>query len=196
MTDGDPRPAPRYGEYATPEKQRELMGLSDGSPLTASHADSSAARESWAAPTSPAFAAISPVAAVAPGPAAVTAPARRGDRFITFALLGYGLFTVFTTVPQLLDFSTFAQMWIGMAGMDGEFTATESGRQWGAIGALLFALGWVATAWLSWRVIRRGRISWWVPLVGAVATLLVVSVCLSVPLLNDPAIVDQIVGQR
>ena len=34
-----------------------------------------------------------------------------------------------------------------------------------------------------------GKLAWWIPLVGAIVTFIVVSVCLTVPLLGDPAIV-------
>jgi hypothetical protein len=42
---------------------------------------------------------------------------------------------------------------------------------------------------------RRGRVSWWIPLVGAAATYLVVSVCLTIPLMGDPALMHYILGR-
>lgn len=176
---GDPaeRPAPRYGEYATPEQQQELMRTPGAG----------AADEDPTMPPMPATVPASPIAQ-SPG-----IRPRRADRFVTIALLAYGLFTVVTTTPQLFDYAGFAQVWLDYAGIDAEFTATDSARTWGAVGAVVFIGGWVLTAWLSWRVLRRGRLSWWIPLVGAVVTFVVVSLCLSVPLMSDPAIVEQIV---
>jgi len=189
VTDGDaPRPAPQYGEYATPEQQRELIRRSGGTPPAAPDADSAGQPP---APVVPAP--VTPALAAHPAEgAANAAPRRRGDRFVTIALLAYGLFTVVTTIPQLVRYSSFAQSWLEMAGIQAEFTAVESGRLWGGIAAAVFALGWIVTTLISWRMLTRGRLSWWIPLVGAVVTFVVVSICVSVPLMSDPAIVEQI----
>nr|WP_262927701.1 DUF6264 family protein [Microbacterium sp. NIBRBAC000506063] len=72
----DTRPRPQFGEYATPEQQRAAMGLP---PET-----------------------VAPAPALAPEPVAPSdgaasappKPRRRWDRFLTFALLAYGLITV------------------------------------------------------------------------------------------------------
>ncbi|RZI87178.1 MAG: hypothetical protein EOO67_14670, partial [Microbacterium sp.] len=140
--DAPPRPAPLYGEYATPEQQQERIRLSGGR-----------VEESASGSLEPASA-VSPAEVHAPGAgpdlfaSSATAPAvsaerpvRRGDRIVTIALLVYGLVTVLTTMPQLIDYAAFAQTWFDMAGVDAEFTAVESGRLWGTIGAVLFALG-------------------------------------------------------
>lgn len=191
--DAPPRPAPLYGEYATPEQQQERIRLSGG------RVEESASGSLEPAP------AVSPAEVHAPGAgpdpfaSSATAPAvsaerpvRRGDRIVTIALLVYGLVTVLTTMPQLIDYAAFAQTWFDMAGVDAEFTAVESGRLWGTIGAVLFALGWVLTAALSWVSLAARRLSWWIPVTGAVVTFIVVSLCLSAPLLSDPALVEQV----
>ena len=100
--------------------------------------------------------------------------------------------TVVTTIPQLIDFSVFAQTWLDMAGIDAEFTQGALGRQWGTIAAVIFAVGWIATAAFSWLAIGRGWLSWWIPLAGAFVTFAIVSVCLSVPLFNDPSIMSAV----
>jgi hypothetical protein len=189
VTDGDaPRPAPQYGEYATPEQQRELIRRSGGTPPEADGAPGAAPPPAPVAP-----APVPPaLAARSAGDSADGAPTRRGDRFVTIALLAYGLFTVVTTVPQLVRYSSFAQSWLEMAGIQAEFTAVESGRLWGGIAAAVFAIGWIATTLISWWMLTRGRISWWIPIVGAVVTFVVVSIGVSVPLMSDPAIVEQI----
>ncbi len=176
-----PHPRPQYGEYATPEQQQERIRLGGGEP----------------GPVHPPVverAPVVPAAVPAAEPGAV--PPRRGDRIVTIALLAYGLYTVVTTVPQLLDYAAFATTWLDMAGIDAEFTAFAEGRLWGGIGAALFAVGWLLTALLSWRTLSRGRISWWIPLVGALVTTIAVSICLSVPLLSDPAIIEQVLRTR
>ena len=79
-------------------------------------------------------------------------------------------------------------------GIDGEFTNIAQGRLWGTIAAAVFAFGWLVSAVISWRMLRRGRITFWVPLVGAVVSYLAVTALLLVPLLGDPAIADYLTG--
>lgn len=121
-------------------------------------------------------------------------PSRTADRILTLALLAYGLVTVISAVPQLWHFAEFAQTWMTLAGIDATFTNTAQGDLWGRVGAIVFVAGWLLTAGLSWRAISRGRLGWWIPLVGAIATFIVATVCLTVPLLGDPAIVARFGG--
>lgn len=173
MSTPEPHPRPRYGEYATPEEQRARIEHSGGV-------------ESTAAPVP------APVEHPHPptGPATTTAarPSRRADRVATIVLLAYGLFTVVTAIPQLIDFPAFAETWMGMVGIDEPFTNFEQGRTWGMLSAVAFAGGWLATAFWSWRSLTRRRITWWIPLVGAIVSFVLASACLTVPLLGDPAI--------
>jgi hypothetical protein len=175
--EGGPRPAPQYGEYATPEEQAERIRLSGGEPAAS-------AVPPTVVPVEPAPLADPPVAEPTARP--------RPDRFITIAMLAYGLVTVVTTIPQLIDFSSFAQTWLDMAGIQAQFTQTELGRQWGIVSAVLFAVGWLATAAFSWYAIATRRLSWWIPAVGALVTFTLVSLCLSVPLVGDPAVMDAV----
>lgn len=170
-----PRPAPQYGEYATPEQQR--AAIREPAPVV----EPQAAR-------APAGAPASGPGAPGAGDAASIRPGRAVDRIVTFAMLAYGLVTVVSAFGQLWDFSQFAQSWLNLAGVDATFTNTAQGDLWGRIGAVAFALGWILTAGFAWRSLRGGRVSWWIPVVGAVVTFLVVSVCLTVPLLGDPAV--------
>lgn len=193
MTDA-PRPAPQYGEYATPEQQAEIIRRSGGPQHPGAVPTGDAQVLPVAAPVNSADAPGRTSAADGTGAPEEkgAAPTRRGDRLITLLLLAYGLYTVVTTVPQLIDYAGFAETWMSMAGLDAEFTATAQGRAWGTTAAVLFAVGWIVTALLSWHAIARGRLSWWIALVGAVVTFILVSLCLSVPLFNDPAVIDGI----
>lgn len=168
----DPRPAPRYGEYATPEEQRARIQQPDPA----------------LAPPTPGETPYAPHPPHARPTTDAARPSRSADRIITFALLAYGLVTVVTAVPQMLDFTGFAETWMDVVGVDAEFTNVAAGVLWGRVGTAVFIGGWLLTALLSWRWMRRGRLSWWIPLVGAIVTFLVVSGCLVVPLLGDPAI--------
>ena len=126
----------------------------------------------------------------APGP--VTSAPRRPhpvDRLITIALLAYGLVNVLITGFSYLDLPRVLNESMRILGIDGEFTNFAQGRLWGTIAAVLLVVGWSLTALLSFRRLRRGRITWWLPVVGAVVTMGVVSACIAVPMFNDPAFV-------
>lgn len=161
----DPRPRPQFGEYATPEEQRIAAGLP---PVAA---------------VPPAM----PASAVPAAPATAVAPARRGDRIIAIALLAYGLFSVITQGLAYLDLPALMTQTMGRLGIPGEFTNIVQGRIWGTVAALLLVVGWVLTAVVTVRRIRRGALAWWVPLAGAAITFLAVSVCIAIALMGDPA---------
>lgn len=161
---------PQYGEIATLEEQRRAAGLP---PLDAMPV----AEESPVAPE-----------------ASTTEPPRRAgsnpvDRFVTIALLAYGLVNVVVTGLSYLDFSTAMNEVLRAVGADGEFTNFAQGKLWGTMAAVVLAAGWSLTAYFSIRRLRGGRRAWWVPLVGAAVTLFVASICAAVPLMNDPAFV-------
>jgi len=170
-----PRPRPQYGEYATPEEQRARIQQPASEP---SHSHT-------ALPHTVPGRAHPPTA---PATTAAARPTRTADRVITLALLAYGLVTVLSAVPQLWDFAGFAQTWMQVAGIDATFTNTAQGVLWGRIAAFVFIGGWLLTALLSWASLAARRLSWWIPLVGAIVTFIIATVCLTVPLLGDPAI--------
>lgn len=162
---------PQYGEYASPEEQRARAGLPpDGAEPAASAA-------------SPAPAPSHPVE-----PAATRA--RPIGRLVTFVLLGFGLVNVLSSVPQFLNMSTTLTESMRLLGIDGEFTSYAAARTWGVVAVVILLAGYAATVWLSFRQLRRGRASWWVPLVGFVVTMSLVSGCISAVMFSDPAFVD------
>ena len=173
MTDPDERPRPAYGEYATPEEQRARIQH----PGPVSHPAPQ--------PTAPGV----PLP-VAPGRAAAAARVGMADRIITIVLLAYGLYIVVTTAIELSDFSTFADMWMKTMGIPGSFTATAQAQAWATAGVIVFAAGWLAAALLSWRAIARGRRAWWIPVVAAVVSWIALAICLTVPLMGDPAVIQ------
>ena len=167
MTD----PRPQYGEIATLEEQRRAAGLP---PIAEAVPESGIPAQRPATPETP----------------AASRPGRPVDRFVTIALLAYGLVNVVMTALSYLDFSTAMNQMMTVLGVDGEFTNFAEGRIWGTVAAIVLAVGWSLTAFLSIRRLRAGKLSWWVPLVGAAVTLLVASVCAAIPLMNDPAFID------
>ncbi|MFT4282319.1 DUF6264 family protein [Microbacterium sp.] len=187
MSDQDQAPPPRYGEYATPEQQARFRDGED-SPGAPRQAEPAGAGRTGSPLPRPAAGGVAEVSEAT--------PVRRGDRFVTIALLAYGLFVVVSTMGQLIDYGGFVKTWMELAQIDATFEVTASGRAWGITGAVAFAVGWVLTALASWRAIRRGRRSWWIPIVGAVVSFLVVSLCLSVPLVTDPALMGELARTR
>lgn len=165
---------PQYGEFATPEEQRRLAGLP---PLDAAVAP-----------------AAEPRSAVTSAPAEKPVQPRRWDRVITIALLAYGLISVITTGISYLDLPTVMNETMKIMGIPGEFTNFAQGRLWGTIAAVVLVIGWVVTAWLSLRRLRTGKLTWWVPVVGAAATMIVVGICVTVPMMGDPAFMEYVSG--
>lgn len=161
---------PQYGEIATLEEQRRAAGLP---PLVEEAPER-----------------IDPAS---PHPATAAEPPRQSrpvDRFITIALLAYGLVNVVMTGLSYLDFSTAMNEVMGVLGIDGEFTNYAQGRLWGTVAAIVLAVGWSATAYLSVRRLRRGKTTWWLPVAGAAVTIVVASICVAIPMMGDPAFVS------
>ncbi|MDF2580826.1 MAG: hypothetical protein K0S49_2405, partial [Microbacterium sp.] len=104
--------------------------------------------------------------------------------------LAYGLVTVLGAIPQLVDFAGFAQTWMDMAGIDATLADPAGGRAWGVTAAVVYGAGWLLTAVLSWWSLSLRRLSWWIPLVGAIVTFVIVSLLLAAPLLSDPGVLD------
>lgn len=180
----EPRPRPQYGEYATPEEQRAHIRQ----PEVTRSLDT----------TVPA----TPAPPVPPGQQQAAAPASLGpdgrpmprartvDRIVTFALLAYGLINVLTTVPSFLDYSAYADTMFALLGVDAELADPAAGRPWGIAAAFVLSIGWLLTAAISWWSMRRGRLSWWIPLAGGVVFIFVTGTLMVIPLMNDPAAWD------
>jgi hypothetical protein len=163
---------PQYGELATPEEQRKAAGLP---PLD----------------QTPPVVVDAPPVATAPE----TPPVKRShpvDRVITIGLLAYGLINVIMTGLSYLDFATAMNEVMRVVGVEGEFTNYAQGRLWGTVAAIVLVVGWSLTATVSIRRLRRGLVAWWVPIVGAVVTMIATSVCVAIPLMGDPAFMEYI----
>lgn len=161
---------PQYGEIATPEEQRRAAGLP---PLDEIEPTSSEKTVEAAEPV-----------AKASVPSAQKRPV---DRFATIALLAYGLINVVMTASSYLDLPTVMNEAMKILGIEGEFTNYTQGRLWGTIAAIVLVVGWALTATFSVRRLRRGKLTWWVPLVGAAVTMIAASICIAIPMMSDPA---------
>ncbi|MFE7844439.1 DUF6264 family protein [Microbacterium sp. NPDC057407] len=176
-----PRPRPQYGEYATPEEQRARIAQPD---VALVYEPAPAADP----PAGPALAAPRG-RAVAP-----TARMRPVDRIVTFALLAYGLVNVIATFPALVDFEAYTEAMLAYLGADAALSDPAPGRPWGIAAALVLAVGWVITAVLSWVSLRRGRLTWWIPLAGGVIFTLISASLVLVPIMGDPGVREALVS--
>jgi hypothetical protein len=104
---------------------------------------------------------------------------------VTFGLLALGLFNFITGFGAFLTLPTFIQTAYDQLGA-GEYGPTALASALGIVAIVASGTLWLATAWICLRLLQRGRMSWWVPLVGAAATLIALTVILSVAILADP----------
>lgn len=189
----DPRPAPQYGEYATPEEQRARIRLPDATGrLETGHAPVQPAPQPWGPPAPQAAPPAQPWAPPRSGAQASAAGARPGDRLATMILLGVGLVYVLLSSVSLFDLPDALTQAMHTLGVPGEFTNVDSARLWGIVAAVVLLVGYAGTAAIALRRLRRGRLSWWIPLVGAVVTFAVVYGLMTIPILGDPAFLDYV----
>jgi hypothetical protein len=193
----EPRPRPQYGEYATPEEQRARIRQPDvTAALDAGEAVAAVpAVRPGAAAGAEAKTPRSPKAGQ-PASAASNAPPRTRtiDRIVTFALLAYGLVNVVTAFPVLVDYGAYADTVFDLMGVDAQLSDPGAGRPWGIAAALVLAVGWFITAVVSWWNVRRGRLTWWIPLVGGIVFTVLSGVLVLIPMMSDPAVWDALMG--
>lgn len=163
------RPRPQYGEYATPEEQRAHIRQPD---VTRS-------LETGGMPPHE-----EPVPAA---PSSVRRP-RLADRIATIALLVYGVFSVVTVLPSLLDYVAYSDTLLNALGVDATLADPSAARPWGFAAAIVLGLGWLATAYVSWLSLKARRLTWWIPLVGGLVFNALAAILMLVPILNDPAV--------
>ena len=184
MSDPAERPRPQYGEYATPEEQRARIKQPDLTRLLETGQDPDALH--GATPADSPSLATKPAAAK---PSAGTMPRGRfADRVVTIALLVYGLVNVVTGIPSMIDYGAYVSTVLSLMGVEGELADPAAGRPWGIAAALILAIGWMLTAYLSWRSLARGRVTWWIPLVAGIVFTFVTGVLLMVPIVSDPTL--------
>lgn len=167
--DDEPTPRPRFGEYATPEEQAARIRQPDVTDRI----------ESGQAPA----AGADPAAPAAP-------PARTADRIATWALLGYGLFTVMSAIPTVTDYGAFAETVLSSVGVESSPDTTDAGRWWGLAAAIVLGAGWLVSAVLSLRRLRSGRVAFWIPLVAGLVCNVLASILLMVPLVTDRGLLE------
>lgn len=164
------RPRPQFGEYATPEEQRASIAEPTQWHVTAD-ADTAAAPDAVTAHAAP-----------------PTVVGRRGDRPVTIVLLAIGLLNVVLTAASLGDGRQFAQQWMTLTGIPGQFSNFGELATMIWISNTVMVVLWALTTWLAVRAMRRGRLSWWIALAGGALAYLIMTILLSIAVLGDPAV--------
>ncbi|GAA3003748.1 DUF6264 family protein [Microbacterium aurantiacum] len=180
----DERPRPQFGEYASAEEQRARIRQPD-------------VTERLDAGVAPAGAESAAAAQVAPITGATATPPGRGrlvDRIVAFALLAYGLVNVVSAAPALVDYAAYMTSVFELMGVDAEIGDADAGQPWGIAAAVVLIGGWLLTAAVSWATMRRGRVSWWIPLVGGVVFSLIAGALVMIPLMSDTALWSSLMG--
>ena len=162
----DTRPAPQYGEYATPEEVAALRGVPVEVPAVSS-----------------------PAPASAPAPRSVAVPPviglRRYDRMLTIVFLLFGAINLVQYAAPLLDFEAFLEE--ATVGTPAEPVDFGDEAQIG--GYVLFGVSLVLlllAGFFAVQLLRRRRIAFWVPLVAGALTVLAWLIVLVAIVLQTP----------
>ena len=182
------RPRAQYGEYATPEEQQRARGVPD--PISEADAEPAAALKGDAPPPPAPPTAAPPVS---PSPAAATARKHPHpvDRIITLVLLALGLFLLLNGIPGYLALADALQMVYDQVGA-GTYPATEVAASLGVTAIVVQAVIWVLTATSAWFAMKRGKLAWWIALVGGALSFIATMVIVSIALFADPGFIDSV----
>jgi hypothetical protein len=165
------RPAPQYGEYATPDEVAALRGAGSDARVAAPH---------------PPHQLPSPT----PAPVAPQGSAwRRADRPITIALIAFGVINLIQYAGPLLDFEYFLEV----ATRDSFAERIDFGDAARIGGVVLFALSLtlvLVSGLIAVVMLRSGRVAFWVPLVAGVLTVVAWVVVMVAILLQTPGALE------
>ena len=170
-----PRARPAYGEHAPAGSAPFVPPVAPGTDV---------------APT-----AASPVSSTAVDASTASTPAtpprRLWDVVLTAVLLGMGVVSVVSSIPQYANFGATLQTVVTQMGY-GEFTAVDLANSVGiAINVSQIVLLFV-TLFISIRVVQRGRLGFYIPLIGGAVSGLVLVVLFFVAILGDPTFLAQL----
>jgi hypothetical protein len=118
-------------------------------------------------------------------PVAVRRPGQ-ANLIVTITLLALGLVNIATSVRSYLDLPGSIQGVYDQLGY-GTYTSTGLASSLGIVALALSVVMWLATAAVSALLLRRNRLSWWVPLVGGALQFLAIAIVMMVAVVSDPA---------
>jgi hypothetical protein len=141
-------------------------------------------------PTAPFVqAAIVEPEALADASAAVIRPQpRRWDLVLTIALIVVGTYQVFTGFVSYSDLPYTLTQVYGLMGYDGDYPDIERANAVGLAINIIQPVLLVIAILLSMRSLRRGRVTFYIPLIAGVVSTIVLFVFFAVLLAADPAL--------
>jgi Family of unknown function (DUF6264) len=158
-----PRPLPEYGEYATPEEQAAAIGT-----------------------VPEAIQDITPQAVVAPEPVVVS-PRRRWDIIATVALLIFGAYATFSSIPQFANLQGTIEEVYAAYGYTGTYPDPGLASAIGITVNIVQPIALVLAMFFSARRLRAGKVSFWIPLGSGIIVTIVASALLITAFYSDPA---------
>ena len=191
---GERRPRPQYGEYATPQEQAKI--IADSLPPVSALLVPPPARPLTGGGSGhrPPDAATR-VSANAPVRPATPRRTRRWDLVLTAVFLGYASVNVIAQLVSRDTLATIVTQFFVAQGI-GAYTptalTTTLGNVLNIVTLALFVVTVLATTWM----LRRGRVAFWVPIVGGVAATTVALVFVVILLQSDPMFTAHLNGAR
>jgi uncharacterized membrane protein YhaH (DUF805 family) len=192
----DPRPRPRYGEYA-PEGWVSPVPTADAAPPAPQGEQApvaSSGTQPWVQPPQQGQGrgGAQPYPGQPTG-APVLSTGRRVDRIATFVLLGLAGYNVISNVVLVSGFSRSLLSAFTAAGYPvDDFSRQAELQQAGGAIAIVSLVVFVPMIVLTVRRLRAGKITFWVPLVAGVVVTVVQMVLVLSVFLGDPAFVQSL----
>jgi Family of unknown function (DUF6264) len=158
----DDRPLPQYGEYATPEQQAKAMGKHYVAPeprIEPSNVTASSVQPALQRPA--------------------TFASGYSNRFLTVFLLGLGALTLFWNVPGYLNYAIVFKAAVVAAGYS-SIAVPATFAEIGIVGLVAnIVLYLVSVGWSLWWL-KRGRVSFYIPILGAVVFVVVMALTIAI----------------
>lgn len=184
----DDQPRPKYGELA-PE------GWSWTPPEVPVEAGTEPEATSTATPAAPAQTAV-PAFSDRPGPqypltTHTTPPtaASRGNRTWTIALIVVGFLGMLYTASTIVFLTTSFQLLHERFKLDTYSPAATTGVII-TVGVIAQIVIWVGSTWLSVSLMRGGKVSFYVPLVAGVVSVVALFIIVFIMMASDPALLN------
>lgn len=210
MSGNDPhgRPRPQYGEYATPEEQRAAIkqpaewqleatagATHDATPVQAAppaaqHPGEQQRRDEPPHPVDPGLhwpqeESRQPQAPARPRPSF-------GDRFLTYVLLGFGLYNVVDMIQNAISGGALMRESSSSLGAsEAQMVQAMPNWLWTAI-AISYVVVWLGTLVAALSAIRAGRRSFWIPVTGAVVAVVLVIALMAIAVGQNPDMLNNL----
>jgi hypothetical protein len=110
---------------------------------------------------------------------------------VTLILLAVGLFLVLNSIPGYLAMPEAMQTVYDQLGA-GVYPAADVAASLGVTALIVQVVIWVATAASAWFAMKRGRLAWWIALLGGALAFIAMMVIVSTALFADPGFIDNI----